>query len=187
VVLEVKQGLTSLTIEGDERVLPLMSTEVAGGVLRIKRTSKEWLRSNVKVRVTTPNLTRLKASGGVNVSMTGVTAKNFEAQLSGGVELEAPGLALEALEIDASGGAKVSLSGRARVAKLTFSGGVEANGKELEIDQARVDASGGCTLQLKVKDSITGDLSGGVELTVLGNPPKSRVGTSGGATVEYVN
>lgn len=41
--LEVKQGATSLTIEGDDNIVPLYSTEVVNGTLRIQRKSKEFL------------------------------------------------------------------------------------------------------------------------------------------------
>lgn len=71
--------------------------------------------------------------------------------------------------------------------RMNLSGGVELKGKGLEIAQATVSASGGCTADVTVKESVTGDISGGVGLTVRGNPPKSRVHTSGGADVQYVD
>ena len=49
---------------------------------------------------------------------------------------------------------------------------------------ARRNPSGGCDLEVTVKESVIGDVSGGVGLKVRGNPPKSRVHTGGGASVD---
>lgn len=187
--LEVKQGPTSLTIEGDDNIVPLYSTEVVGGLLRIHRKTKERVSTDreLVVRVTTPSLKHLAASGGVHASLVDVVGKTFAAELSGGVELNAPRLAVDSLDLVASGGVNVAMSGRAHEAKFNLSGGVEVKAKGLEVAQASVDASGGCQVDVTVKESVTGEVSGGVGLTVHGNPPKSRVRTGGGADVEYVD
>ncbi|MDP1821864.1 MAG: head GIN domain-containing protein [Archangium sp.] len=187
--LEVKAGPTSLTIEGDDNIVPLYGTEVVGGTLRVHRKTKERVSTDREliVRVTTPSLKHLSASGGVHASLVDVVGKTFVAELSGGVELNAPRLAVDSLALDASGGVNVVMSGRAQAAKFNLSGGVEVKAKGLEVAAASVDASGGCQVDVTVKDSVTGEISGGVGLTVHGNPPKSRVRTGGGADVEYVD
>ncbi|MDP3152581.1 MAG: head GIN domain-containing protein [Archangium sp.] len=189
VILEVKRGPTSLTIEGDAEAVKLYGTEVVGNVLKLKSKTKSWnqSRGEILVKVTTPSLSRLEASGGVRASLTDVAAPKFSAELSGGVQLEAPQLAVDTLELEASGGVTMNLSGKARDAKLNLSGGVELKGKGLEIAKVKVDASGGCNADLTVKESVIGDISGGVGLTVRGNPPKSQVHTGGGADVHYVD
>lgn len=187
VALEVKKGATSLTLEGDDAAVAQFSTEVVDGRLRLHRRSKDWLRSKQRlvVRVSTPSLTRLDASGGVDARLESVTGKSFKAELSGGVELDAKAIDVDALELEGSGGVNARLVGRAKTAKLNLSGGVSLKGQQLELGQVTVDASGGCDVELTAKDSITGDASGGVGLTVWGHPAKARVSTSGGAGVEY--
>lgn len=189
VTLEVKRGPTSLTIEGDDNIVPLYSTEVREGRLVIRRKGSDWLSTQRKllVKVTTPQLERLDASGGVDVTLENVAAPKFAVELSGGVELSAPNLDLESLDLEASGGVNVAMSGQARAAKLSLSGGVGIKAKELQVAQVALDASGGCNVDITAKESVTGEASGGVDLTVHGNPPKSRVHTSGGADVQYVD
>lgn len=187
--LEVKKGPTSLVIEGEPEVVTNYSTEVVGGVLRIKNKSRSWFKDigELTVKVTTPSLSRLDASGGVRASLIDVAAPKFAVDLSGGVQLDAPKLALDSLELKASGGVTVNVSGKAQNAKINLSGGVKLKGKSLEIAQVLVDASGGCNAELSVKEAIVGDISGGVGLTVRGHPPKSQVHTSGGAEVKYLD
>jgi hypothetical protein len=189
VTLEVKKGATSLTIEGDAKVVALYTTEVSGGRLRIKRKSRELFRNGkeVIVRVSTPSLKRIEASGGVNATLDAVTDRAFAANLSGGVELNAKGLNLDTFELDASGGVNVKAEGTAKSAKLHASGGVHVKAKELKIAAVDLDASGGCDLEVTARESITGEISGGVGVKVYGNPPKSRVQASGGADVHYAD
>jgi hypothetical protein len=189
VTLEVKKGATSLTIEGDDNIVPLYTTEVVGGVLKIKRKERGIIRTkkDLVVRVSTPALKRIDASGGVNATLDSVTDRAFAATLSGGVELNAKGLDLDTLDLEASGGVNVRAAGSAKNAKLHTSGGVELHARELKVAAVDVDASGGCTLEVTARESITGEISGGVGVTVYGNPPKSRVKASGGADVNYVD
>ena len=188
VTLEVKKGATSLTLDGAPDVIKAYQTEVKDGVLHIRNTSKTWFKNqDLTIRVTTPSLSRLEASGGVHATLTDVAAPKFAAELSGGVDLEAPKLAVDTLDLNASGGVNMTLSGKARDVRMNLSGGVELKGKSLEIAQATVNASGGCTADVTVKESVSGEISGGVGLKVRGNPPRSRVHTSGGADVQYVD
>ena len=187
--LEVTKGATSLTIEGAREDVARYTTEVVDGELRIRNKSKGLFQNGgpVLIRVTTPSLSRLEASGGVHASIADVAGPKFGVNRSGGVQLDAPKLAVDSMALEASGGVTLNLSGKARDLKLNLSGGVELKGKDLETAQVMVDASGGCSADLTIKESVIGDLSGGVGLTVRGNPPKSRVHTSGGADVDYVN
>lgn len=189
VTLEVQKGSTSLTIEGESESVKLYTTEVVGNVLQIKSKSKSWNqdRGLLIVKVSTPSLSRLEASGGVHATLSDVAATKFSADLSGGVQLDAPKLALDTLELEASGGVTLNLSGKARDAKLILSGGVELKGKALELGKVKVDASGGCNADVTVKESVIGDISGGVGLTVRGSPPQSKVHTSGGADVKHID
>lgn len=189
VELEVKKGPASLTIEGDDNIVPLYTTEVVSGRLSIYRKAPGSISPSrrLKVNVTVPSLRRLEASGGVEARLDGVAEPHFTAALSGGVELDARSLELDVLELEASGGVTLKLAGHARAARFDLSGGVGLDGRELEAGQVELEASGGCQLELTAKEAITGETSGGVQLRVFGNPPRSRVHTSGGADVDYVD
>jgi hypothetical protein len=189
VTLEVTRGATALTISGDDNVVPLITTKVVGGRLQIHRTTSDWLRTKqpLVVKVSTPALKRFEASGGVEATLTSVADRAFAATLSGGVHLNATGLDVDTFELEASGGVTVKADGKAKTGKLVVSGGVEVKAKQLQIATVTLDASGGCELELTVKDSISGDLSGGVGVKVSGNPPKKLVRSSGGAGVDYVD
>lgn len=187
--LEVTLGPTSFTIEGDDNIVPLYSSKVVDGRLTIRRTTPESVnpRLKISVRVTTPSLSRLDASGGTTVVLKGVAAPKFRANLSGGVDLRAMDLDIDSLELAGSGGASVSVSGRTQSETLKLSGGVHVSGKGLETKRLALEASGGSEVEATAYESVTGVLSGGVDVEVSGNPARKQVRTSGGSAVKYLN
>ncbi len=189
VELMVRRGDASLRIEGDDNIVPLYKTEVVNDVLRIEQKPNVSLSHSqkLKVYVTTPALKQLTASGGVTVTLDSVLAGTFSAELSGGVELAAQAVSLETLTLDASGGTEIAMSGQAKTATFTVSGGGEIKAAALQVGSMTIDATGGATLDVTATESITGHTSGGGSVTIHGNPPKSRLQTSGGSSVDYVN
>lgn len=189
VQLDVKRGPVSVVLEGDDNLLPLITTEVRDGALIIRRKHDVSISPTLELvaRVTLPALSRLEASGGVKASLDGVAAPKFAAELSGGVELHAPKLALESFTLEASGGVTAELSGTAQQARFDLSGGVKLRAKDLTAARVTVGASGGCDLDLTATESVSGEASGGVGVTVHGKPKKAGVDTSGGASVRYVD
>lgn len=185
--LEISRGPTSLTIEGDDNLLPLIKTEVVDGRLIIRKATRESLRATrpIVLRLTTPALSRLEASGGTDVLLADAAAPRFSADLSGGVDFEATGLELESFELHASGGVDVKAEGIAKAAQLIVTGGADVDARKLQVTHLAVDASGGCDLQLTALESIAGEASGGGSMKVHGHPANARVQTSGGASVDY--
>lgn len=182
----VRNGPTALVIEGDDNLVALYRTEVKGGRLIIE-PRQGWLSPTtpIKVTVTTPHLRRVQASGGVDLTIDGSTDKQLALELSGGVDVRAAALDVDTLDLEASGGVTLDLGGRAREANIELSGGVNLRGKQLTVATAKVEASGGCDVRLAVSEAISGEASGGVNVAVYGNPPKSRLHTSGGADVTF--
>ena len=189
VELDVKKGAPQIVIEGDDDAIAKYEISVTNETLVIKRKpSLSWGgKERFVVHATTGQLERLEASGGVKVTMGDVPTPTLKVDLSGGVELSAPALQTSKLDFEASGGVNATLAGASPSARIDVSGGVELKAGKLEVKDLSVDASGGCNLDVVARDSLRGDLSGGVGMKVHGRAPKGRVETSGGAGVTYVD
>lgn len=196
--LEVNGGLTvtvrrgdapSVRIETDENLLPLVRTAQVGSRLIIgpARNANLAPSRQIKVDVTVPVLRAVEANGGVELDLEAPTERRFTLDATGGVDVVAKALSADTLTVKASGGAGLDLAGRAAQVDWETSGGVTVHARRLAADAVTVDASGGCTLDLAARQSISGEVSGGVELTVHGDPPRSRVHASGGADVTYAD
>jgi hypothetical protein len=199
-------GEKLVEVKADDNVLPLVVTEVKDGTLEIGFEKNTWLMSeaNVEVKVRTPKLRAVQASGGAeakvesstsssltigasggaHVSIERTPARELQIRASGGSTVDAAGLDAAELDASGSGGAVLRLGGRAAQAHLSFSGGTDIKATSLEVDKLVVQGSGGGEARLRVAQAIKGSLSGGSTLHVGGNP-RSEVNTSGGAEVVY--
>ena len=163
VELEVTVGAaTSFEITAQPNLLPILSSEVDGGTLRVRGTDSYTATETVVVRVSTPELHGLDLSGGSRGSVTGVDA--------------------DRLEIELSGGSQLSLGGTAADLSLSVSGGSRASLTDLEVATASVELSGAGRAELTATDRVTGEASGGSALEVRG-PAAVEVDASGGSSV----
>ncbi len=190
--LEVKKGETSLSIEGDPEVIAAYVTEVKDGVLHIHRNKGSWRdifkNQQVTVRVSTPALKTLDASGGIDVTANDVATKStFTTHLSGGIKLRASGIASDTVKVDASGGVEATLEGKAKTVDVDVSGGTNLDTRGLQATSVTLDASGGCDVKVNASKSVKGQASGGVSVDVYGNPPELAVEASGGADVDRMH
>jgi hypothetical protein len=172
-------------IDADDQVLPLVETRVENGELHIgfKPHTSFHSMQPVTVTIQTPQLRGVGASGGSIVRATFTRANEAEIDASGGSEIRARGVDAGRLLVSGSGGSKLNVQGRADTLRLEMSGGTELHGQDLSVKDAQVHASGGSTGEFRANGNLRGNLSGGSELHVRGQP-KTKVATSGGSSVE---
>ncbi|GMU63353.1 MAG: hypothetical protein AMXMBFR34_51160 [Myxococcaceae bacterium] len=183
----IRHGAPGVVLEGDDNIVAQYEVKVEGELLRIHPKAGVSLTPSreVKAFISLPDLRKVVASGGVDARVENGVSSSLALELSGGVELEARHVKLAVLQVQASGGVQVELSGAAESVDLRLSGGVDFDAEHLTAQTVLVDASGGCEVDVVATESITGKASGGVDLTVRGNPPKSRVEGAGGASIEW--
>jgi hypothetical protein len=183
----VRKGSPSVVLEGDDNIVAQYEVGVVGERLRIRPRGDVSLRPSraVKAWVTVPVLKKLEAAGGVDVVVESGVEKDLSLDLAGGVDFRAASLELAALQVEASGGVKLALAGVADQASFELTGGVEMDAAHLSVQTVKLEASGGCDLDLTATQAISGEASGGVDVTVRGNPPKSRLQSSGGTSVRW--
>jgi hypothetical protein len=186
VALVIRKGEPSLIIAGDENLLKLIRTEVKGQTLVIAQTESNLRPTRqIEITLTTPNLKAVDASGGVHITLESGADPSLKLDFSGGVEFNASALEVTMLDVHSSGGVQLKLAGKAKEVRYDLSGGVGVDARNLDTAKVSIDASGGCELKVRATESISGEASGGVSVRVAGNPPRSRMRTSGGADVEY--
>jgi hypothetical protein len=113
---------TSLTVDADSNLLPMIHSDVSGGVLRLWVEGAVRSSNNMRVTYTTPSLTQLRVSGSGRLTVN---------DLHG-----------EALDFSKSGSGMSTLTGRVSMLDLHHSGSGQINAHGLRMDTARVDQSG---------------------------------------------
>jgi Putative auto-transporter adhesin, head GIN domain len=157
----------SLTLEGDENVLPIVKTEESGKLLRIFPDGSYSTRSPLKVRLSVPQLFRLSSSGSSTIAASGFDHESFK--------------------IDLSGSSKVALAGKVQSFAATLSGSGSLSAESLVADAVTIDISGAGKCSTTARRSVVANISGAGIITVHGNPPERSTHVSGAGQIAFMN
>ena len=150
----VCQKPVSLEIEGDDNILPLISTEVSNNVLHIKNNRGYSVHRPIVVRISVPNLEGLSSSGAGTIAVSGVKNEKFEIDVSGAPTIKASG-ETKALTIDASGAGKIDTH-------------------RLRATQVAVDSKGVSTVEVYASEQLDATVSGPSHVIYRGNAVVNR-------------
>ena len=114
----------SVTVEGDDNLVPLVMTDVVGGRLRIRTKNMVSISPQIPLRVVVvcPSLNGIHVSGASDVDVRDLQADALDVSASGASDLMITGVCTN-LSLDVSGASEVDLSGlTALLADLHVSG-----------------------------------------------------------------
>lgn len=146
----VCQKDVSLEIEGDDNVLPLVTSEVSGNVLHLKNTNSYSVDQPVVIKITVPNLEGLSANGAGQFEITRLNNERFE--------------------IVANGAPSINVSGSTKVVDINTSGAAKIDTHNLRAARAVVDSKGVSKIDLGVSDQLDVTVSGPSQVTYRGDP-----------------
>jgi Putative auto-transporter adhesin, head GIN domain len=146
----VCQKPVSLEIEGDDNVLPLVTTEVSNNVLYIKNTQSYSVHDPISLRISVPNLEAATVSGAGKLNISGVKNEKFE--------------------LDSSGAPTIRVSGDTKVVDIDTSGAAKIDTHRLHASQAVVDSKGVSKVELAASDTLNVTISGPSHVTYEGDP-----------------
>ena len=180
----ITQGDTvSLTISGADNLVPLVKTTVKNGVLSIE------MKENVNITklnsdnmltftITVKDLTGLTVSGAGDVEMDALQTNSLMVVMSGAGQVSFGQLTAQSLNATLSGLGNIQVAGEVTdlVAVLSGAGALEAGDLKCATANVSISGLGGATVW--VTDSLTGDISGGGNVSYYGNP-QTTFSTSG--------
>lgn len=102
----VCQKPQSVEIEGDDNILPLITTEVSNNVLHIRSLRGYSASQPITLKISTPDLEGISASGAGNIEVSGIKNEKFVIDASGAPTIRAAG-ETRSLNIDSSGAGKI--------------------------------------------------------------------------------
>lgn len=141
----VAQKDFSVEVEADDNLLPLIRTEVSGGVLKISSSERISPKSTLRVRISAPDIDDIDASGASKVSVTSLSNSK--------------------LAIHSSGASKITASGTTRELSVKVSGASNIDAENLQAENADLDASGASKISVNASNEIKADASGASKIT----------------------
>jgi hypothetical protein len=168
--VEVRVGqASSLQVEGDSNLLPMLRTDAAGGTLRVWIDGSIRSANPLRVIYTTPQLHQINSNGSGRLTVSGLNGGPLNVSQNGSRSLQLAGNVsrLDA-RLNGSGGlSAIGLESGSTVASLNSSGRLDLgriNGEVLNLDvhgSGGVQASGNVrSMSVRLHGSGSADLAG---------------------------
>jgi hypothetical protein len=139
-----------LEVEGDDNVLPYVTAEVSGNVLRLRNSKNYSVNEPVKFKISVPNIEGVSVAGAGKIDIKGMNNEKFE--------------------IDSEGAPVISVAGSTKVIDIDTSGAAKIDTSKLHASRGIVESKGVSKVDLDVADQLDVIVSGPSLVTYRGDP-----------------
>jgi len=160
----VCQKPASFEIEADDNIVPLVQTEVRGGVLHVYTTKSYASSGGIKLRISVPDLVSIKSTGAGKFNVSGVKNDNFE--------------------IQSTGAATVVASGQSKSLRISSTGAGKIDAHDLRASDADVRVTGAAGVDVYATDELDVNVSGAGRVTYSGNPKVNKKVSGAGQVIK---
>jgi hypothetical protein len=169
-------GAESLTIEAEDNILPLLTSDVRGGRLHLGTRPGVGIEPTrpIRYRLTVARLRAIALSGSGGVACAALTTDELSLAASGVGSLDLHGLRADALRVEVSGTANVSAAGQVARQTVALSGSGSYAARDLACEAATVSVSGTGGVALQVRDTLDAAVSGVGSIVYYGDPSVRR-------------
>jgi hypothetical protein len=155
-------GVDSLTIEAEDNILPLLTSNVSGTILELGVESSISPTRPITYSITVASLSSIEILGNANVMASGVDS--------------------DALRVVISGSSVVSAAGTATEVDVEISGSGSYAGSDLVASIRRVEITGYGTATVNATEELHANISGSGTIRYLGDPSVTE-SVSGSGTI----
>lgn len=177
-------GEESLTIEAEENLMPLLTSEVEDGVLELGATEAISPTRDIVYTITVSSLEGVTVQGSGALTASGVEAGIFDLTVSGLGDVSLQGLTSDELFIRITGSGDAEVSGSTSHLMLDVRGSGDYIGEQLVSTTADVEVSGSGNATVNVSEDLEATVSGSGNITYLGDPPSADLSISGSGEIE---
>ena len=155
-----------ILIETDKNLLPIVKTDVSNGTLDIYTDRSYSVDGRIKVTVTSPAVTEIRASGSNQINGEGLTGGN--------------------LAISLNGSNNAVLTGNVATMTAELSGSNHLSAQQLTAGSANVAVNGSGDAAVDARQRIVAEISGAGSISVYGNPRERSTQVNGAGKVSFV-
>jgi hypothetical protein len=150
----VCQKPQDIEINGDDNVLPLVTTEVSNNVLHIKSTRGYSVSEPITLKISVPDLEGIQSAGAGTIEVSGVKNEKFT--------------------INANGAPTVRASGDTQTLKIDATGAGNVDTHKLHAARVEVDAKGVANVEVYAREQLDVNISGPSHVIYQGDAAVNR-------------
>jgi len=191
--LIIAQGNTeSLTIDAEDNVLPLITTQVIGDTLHIDYKNDNFQDNVIPTKpiiyhLGVKTINSIQLSGAGSVDAANLSTDNLSVTTSGAGSVNLRFIAAQTLNYDISGVGSCDLSGKVTNQNVNISGAGTYNAPDLESQNATIVISGAGGATVWAKSSLTVTISGAGSVNYYDNPTIVKTVSGIGSLVSQGN
>jgi len=140
----------SLEIEGDDNLLPLISTEVSNNVLHIKSKRSVSPRKFISLKISAPNVESVSSNGAGRIEISGLKNEKFG--------------------LDVNGATTIKVSGETKFLEIDANGATNIDTHKLRAERAAVESNGVSKVEVYAAKELDVTVSGPSRVTYHGDP-----------------
>lgn len=176
---------TTLTIEAEENLLPLIETVVDGDslIIRTQRGRNITPTEPIIIRLSTPTLNKITISGSGTVNANDIGTEVLDIAVSGSGDVRIDALEGDRVKSTISGSGDISLSGDVSEQEVQITGSGDFSAVELLSNTAVVTITGSGNATVFATSSLDASITGSGNITFYGDPAVKRA-ISGSGDIE---
>jgi len=175
--IEVSRGLdvyltqddiTKISVEADENLQDIITTEINNGVLKISTIENIGSSTSKKISVSFNNIESISSSSGSDIYTTNtIVVESLKLESSSGADLEAE-VETKNLECTSSSGSDLKVSGTTKKLYVKASSGSDINASNLVAEYGNASASSGSDITLNTSGDLDSKSSSGGSIRNIG-------------------
>lgn len=163
----------SIKVEGTQRIVDQLRTEVKDGVLVIDYRDRklfELWAENSTLTITFNDLSDYRLDGGVELKADDLNLEKINFTINGGASVRLNNLVVNTLNMSLAGGGDIHVSGVAENLTIDVSGGTNFEAGDLKCANVSVKIAGAGNVEVWATDKLNLDLAGAYSVSYWGSP-----------------
>jgi Putative auto-transporter adhesin, head GIN domain len=188
--LVIQQGAAeSLSVTGDEAILPALLTDVSLGQMAIRYDPRYNIQSNTrpKLVLTVKDLNELRLSSSATVEVGPLNTGKFNIIVSSSCNLTIKGIQADTIAVRITSSADIAIQGEANSLDLDISSSVNFQAGDLKVQNADVTMSSSADVTLWVVNDLRANLSSSGNIAYYGSPAVHEINSSSGKLIPRGN
>lgn len=184
--LELRMGESeSVTIEADDNLLPLISSVIENGTLKLRpiRNNVQLDTRNLKLVVQARNIERIALGGSGAIEAQRLRAPKLDLSLGGSGAITIGQVEADALAVSLGGSGKLKAGGGAvRRVSVSIGGSGDVELGQVSSDEASVNVAGSGNATVWARNALSVSIAGSGDVNYYGDPQVSKTVIGSGST-----